>query len=161
MDDKTFIFSKIKGEFKDEYKVLHNLRSMAKPKNQVKDEFILLIENHSKIVFAAGVSCLLVPTLLMILSGHAEQKSLWMWFIIEVGVCVLGGAHFTRKFFGLRSEIRENLTAEYLMSTLLSSYELQSLDQVAQREFDKRMEVNAPKDNFEETESKDAQKIQK
>lgn len=111
MDDKTFIFSKIKGEFKDEYKVLHNLRSMVKPKNQVKDEFILLIENHSKIVFAAAVSCLLVPTLLMILSGHAEQKSLWMWFIIEVGVCVLGGAHFTRKFFGLRSEIRENLTA--------------------------------------------------
>ena len=31
MDDKTFIFSKIKGEFKDEYKVLHNLRSMPKP----------------------------------------------------------------------------------------------------------------------------------
>ena len=37
MDDKTFIFSKIKGEFKDEYKVLHNLRSMAKPHVQVND----------------------------------------------------------------------------------------------------------------------------
>lgn len=128
MDDKTFIFSKIKGEFKDEYKLLHNLRSMAKPKNQVKDEFFIMLENYSKIIFLAAVICVLMPTLLMILSGHAEQKSLWLWFIVEVGICILGGAHFTRKFFGLRSEIRENLTAQYLINTMLSSYELQSLD---------------------------------
>ena len=111
MDDKTFIFSKIKGEFKDEYKVMHNMRSMQKPKKEVRDEFVVMLENHSKVVFLAGVCCILMPTLLMIISGHAEQKSLWLWFIIEVGICVLGSAHFTRKFHGLRYEIRENLTA--------------------------------------------------
>ena len=111
MDDKTFIFSKIKGEFKDEYKVMHNMRSMQKPKKEVRDEFVVMLENHSKVGFLAGVCCILMPTLLMIISGHAEQKSLWLWFIIEVGICVLGSAHFTRKFHGLRYEIRENLTA--------------------------------------------------
>ena len=72
MDDKTFIFSKIKGEFKDEYKVLHNLRSMPKPKSQIRDEFIQFLEIHSKIIFFAAVTCILMPTLLMILSGHSE-----------------------------------------------------------------------------------------
>ena len=83
-----------------------------------------MLEHHSKLVFVSGVICILMPTLLMILSGHAEQKSLWLWFIVEVGICVLGCAHFTKKFFGLRGEIRENLTAHYLINTLLSSYEL-------------------------------------
>ena len=111
MDDKTFILSKIKGEMKDEYKVLHGLRSMIKPKKESEGPYLRMLEDFAIIIMTAAVCCILMPTFALIISGHAKQKTMWLWFIVEVSICILGVAHFTKKYMDLKLEIREDFTA--------------------------------------------------
>ena len=60
MDDKNFLFSKIKQEYSDEYRLLHGLRNMANPAQKSNSFYRLYL------YIAIAISSLIVLPLLMV-----------------------------------------------------------------------------------------------
>ena len=105
IDEKNFLFSKIKNELKDEYKILYDLRTMPNEPNPLQD----LIEKYSKILAAFSIAIIILPT--VILLSISPSYNLFVWFLLEIGICVIGMDHFTHRFTNINTEIKSNHSA--------------------------------------------------
>ena len=92
IDEKNFLFSKIKNELKDEYKILYDLKSMPNESNPLQG----MIEKYSRILVTLSLCIILIPTAILMIFN--PSYNLFVWLILEIGICVIGFDNFTHKF---------------------------------------------------------------
>jgi hypothetical protein len=85
-----------------------------------------MIEKYSKILVAFCMSIILIPT--AILSIFNPSYNLIVWLIFELAICALAYDYFTHRYAQINTEINSNHSAQLMLTTLLSQYELRELE---------------------------------
>ena len=129
IDEKNFLFSGIKLEYKDQYKILNDQRSLPNEANPMET----MIKKYAKILLGTSVAIILVPTLILFLIH--PSYNLFVWILVEIGLSISAIDHFTHRFSLISSEIQANHASEQIISTILSQYELHELEILAKEDF--------------------------
>ena len=95
-----------------------------------------MINKYGKILLGSSIAIILVPTFVLFLIE--PSYNLFVWILVEIGLCVMAIDHFTHRFAQISSEIHANHTSEQMISTLLSQYELHELEILAKEEFEEK-----------------------
>ena len=132
IDEKNFLFSGIKLEYKDQYKILNDQRSLPNEANPLEN----MINKYGKILLGSSIAIILVPTLVLFLIE--PSYNLFVWILVEIGLCITAIDHFTHRFALISSEIQVNHTSEQMISTLMSQYELHELEILAKEDFEEK-----------------------
>ena len=95
-----------------------------------------MINKYGKILLGSSIAIILVPTLVLFLIE--PSYNLFVWILVEIGLCITAIDHFTHRFALISSEIQANHTSEQMISTLLSQYELHELEILAKEDFEEK-----------------------
>ena len=106
------------------------MKSMPNESNPLQG----MIEKYSRILVTLSLCIILIPTAILMIFN--PSYNLFVWLILEIGICVIGFDHFTHRFRQIGLEINCNHSAQIMLTTLLSQYELRELEIQAQKDFD-------------------------
>ena len=92
IDEKNFLFSGIKLEFKDEFKLLNDLRTLPNDANPMQN----MVEFYGKVMLGCAIGIVLMPTLVLLMID--PTYNLFVWVVAEVAICIMAIDHFTRRY---------------------------------------------------------------